>query len=158
MPIYNSVLLEPNPANPTQHRHGPSVLAHQGPNIPVELSIPDALANYFSQQNVAIPAPLTGVALIDTGASITCVDISIIQSLNIQPIGTTTVYTPQGNATQQLFPIKLSFPGTAIVISLNAVLGSVLLAQNIGALIGRDILSRCVLVYNGPLGSFSFSI
>jgi len=137
---------------------GPAGLASTGPIIPVELSIPDELARFFSEKNMPIPAPITGNALIDTGASITAVDLTLIQQLGINPVGVSTVFTPQGQAAQELFPIKLAFPGTTIILSLNAVLGSELRNQNIVALIGRNILARCILVYNGPLGNISLSI
>lgn len=36
---------------------------------------PDELAQYFTENNMPIPAPLTGMSLIDTGASKTAVDV-----------------------------------------------------------------------------------
>jgi hypothetical protein len=98
------------------------------------------------------------VHLIDTGASITSVDVSIIQSLGIQPVGISNVFTPQGSTQQELFPVKLSFIGTPIIFNFSSVLGSELRNQGIFALIGRDVLSRCILIYNGPAGHFSLSM
>ena len=129
-----------------------------GPTVQVELTIPEELAQYFDRQGIPIPGPVTGIALIDTGASITAVDRSIITQLQISPIGITTVYTPQGSAEQELFPIKLTVAGTAIVVNFSQVLGSDLISQGIFALIGRDVLSSCVLVYNGPLSHYSLSV
>ncbi len=124
----------------------------------VELSVPDELAQYLTDNNLPVPAPITGMGLIDTGASITAVDVSIIQSLGIQPVGISNVFTPQGSTQQELFPVKLSFIGTPIIFNFSSVLGSELRNQGILALIGRDVLSRCILIYNGPAGHFSFSM
>ena len=142
MPIHNHFNFEPNPSNPSQLRPGPSGLAAFGPIMQVEVSIPDELAQYFTENNMPIPSPLTGIGLIDTGASITAVDVSIIQQLGIQPVGVSNVYTPQGSTQQELFPIKLAFiGGPPITINFSSVLGSELINQGIIALLGRDVLS-----------------
>lgn len=159
MPIHNHFNFEPNPSNPSQLRPGPSGLAAFGPIMQVEVSIPDELAQYFTENNMPIPSPLTGIGLIDTGASITAVDVSIIQQLGIQPVGISNVYTPQGSTQQELFPIKLAFiGGPPITINFSSVLGSELINQGIIALLGRDVLSNCILIYNGTAGHFSLSM
>jgi predicted aspartyl protease len=158
MPIYNRILFESDPSDPQKQKMGPSSLSLFGPTIPVEIAIPDELARYYSARNIPIPPPVTGDALIDTGASITAVDLAVLQQLGIQPVGTANVYTPQGSDVQELFPVRLTLSGTAIVMRLKAVLGSQLRNQNIMALIGRNVLSSCVLVYNGPFGNFSLSM
>mgnify|MGYP001564370801 CR=1 FL=1 len=158
MPIHNHFTFEPNPSNPSQLRPGRSGLSALGPLMQVEVSIPDELAQYFTENNMPIPSPLTGMGLIDTGASITAVDVSIIQQLSIQPVGISNVFTPQGSAQQELFPIKLAFVGTQITINFSSVLGSELINQGIIALLGRDVLSNCILIYNGTAGHFSLSM
>ena len=154
MPIHNHFTFEPNPSNPSQLRPGPSGLSALGPIMQVEVSIPDDLAQYFTENNIAIPSPLTGMGLI----SITAVDVSVIQQLGIQPVGISNVFTPQGSTQQELFPIKLAFVGTKITINFSSVLGSELRNQGIIALLGRDVLSNCILIYNGTVGHFSLSM
>lgn len=158
MPIHNSIHLQQNSTNPSQPAFGPASLQAIGPTVQVELTIPEELARYFEREGIPIPGPVTGIALIDTGASITAVDRSIISKLQISPIGVTTVYTPQGSAEQEIFPIKLTFAGSPIFVNFSQVLGSDLISQGIFALIGRDVLSSCVLVYNGPLSHYSLSV
>ena len=41
-----------------------------------------------------VPAPITVQALVDTGASCTCVDPSVLRLLDIPPTGRMQVYTP----------------------------------------------------------------
>ncbi len=159
MPIHNHFNYRQNPSNPSQVIPEPHGLAVTGPIMQVELSVPDELAQYLTDNNQPIPPPLTGIGLIDTGASITAVDVSIIQQLGIQPVGISNVYTPQGSAQQELFPIKLTFiGGLPITINFSSVLGSELRNQGIIALIGRDVLSNCILIYNGTAGHFSLSM
>lgn len=61
------------------------------------------------------------------------------------------------------YPAHFTFPATNIEIDFSSVVGSDLSGQIINgqqliALIGRDVLSLGILIYNGSLGTFSFSI
>jgi hypothetical protein len=130
-----------------------------GPQLDVEVHVPDALAAILTQQGKPVPKPVAGNALIDSGASITAVDDSIIRSLGVQPVGIATVHTPSGSAQQNQYPVKFIFPRTGLP-PLNApqAIGSVLQSQGIVALIGRDSLSSVVFVYNGPVGVITLAL
>lgn len=52
----------------------PAGLRMSGPVIPVQIEIPSALADRLQQSGQAIPAPVSGLALVDTGASVSAVD------------------------------------------------------------------------------------
>ncbi len=130
-----------------------------GPRLNVEVHVPQPLATLLSQQGKPIPKPAPGLALIDTGASITAVDDSVITSLGVQPIGVTTVHTPSGSAPQNQYPVRFVFPGSSLPeLSVTQAIGSVLRPQGIVALIGRDALSSVILVYNGPVGMMTLAI
>ena len=108
--------------------------------------------------------PIRG--LVDTGASSTCVDPSILQSLGLTPTGIVTVNTPstgtQPHTTEQ-FDVSLLVPGSApthaplIISNLPVISSELLVAQGFHALIGRDILEECLLEYNGALGLFTLA-
>ena len=154
MPISNNFHIVHDPNNPTAVQPHVIELRQNGPRVNVEISITDTLASVYQQDNKEIPNPHTGKALIDTGASMTAVDKTIINSLGLSPIGVTKVFTPSGEAEQELYPAKLSFPGIAgLTINFNSVLCSDLSNQGIAALIGRDVLTSFVLIYNG-LGAY----
>jgi len=104
MPIYNQHYMKPGQI------HDPVALAGAGPILQVEVNLPQALINLLSSQNKPIPASSPGFALIDTGASRTCVDSLVLSNLGISPIGVVTMGTAGGSTTCQLFPSKLSFP------------------------------------------------
>jgi len=156
VPVYNHYYILNNQIRP-------ELLKVKGPIIPVEISVPTLLVEHMTTAGVPIPKPATGFALIDTGASISAVDIDIITGLQVRPVGITEVFIAGDKEShkvmQNIFPAKFSFPGTPLpTIEFTAVLGSSLQPQKIVALIGRDVLSHCVLVYNGPGGHISLSL
>jgi hypothetical protein len=127
--------------------------------VPVEIQVPTRLANHLLKAGKPVPQPVSGVCLVDTGAEKTCVDDAIIRSLGVAPINKIPVNTPSGTTQQYTFPARLSFPGTPLpAADFSSVLGSHLAAQGIVALLGRDLLSNYVLVYNGQLGLFTLSV
>ena len=139
-----------------------TTLINAGPLINVEISIPNALATYNQQNSVPIPSAKSGYALIDTGCSFTSVDDSTVSSLGVKPVGLGKVGTAGGQRQVNLYPAHVKFPGTQIEIDYSSVLSADLNGQNfkgtpIIALIGRDILAQCVLVYNGITGMYTFA-
>ena len=113
-----------------------------------------------------VPQPQRTTALIDTGASCTSVDPSVIIALNLQPTGSVSLITPSTGQTPHQtseYDIALAIPGASpqdpfLVFPTIAVISAELLqAQGFHALIGRDILNRCVLIYNGTIGFFTLA-
>jgi len=71
--------------------------------------------------------------------------------------------TAGGPVQQSLYPAKFRFPGEAFEIEFSSVVGADLTGQHIAgqdiiALLGRDVLSKCVLIYNGPGGFFTLAL
>ena len=52
---------------------------------------------------------------------------------------------------------RMSFPGSPIPTLELPLIGVQMTGQNLISLIGRDVLRHCVLVYNGPLGSYTIA-
>lgn len=143
--------------------HNPAALAGAGPVLEVEVNLPQPLISLLSSQNEPIPAPSPGVALIDTGASRTCIDSAVLSNLGINPIGVVAIGTAGGSTRCLLFPARLSFPVVNLVIDFGSVVGVNLQGQTINGaplvvLIGRDVLSRCLLIYNGAGGFFTLAL
>lgn len=160
MPVYNSQAFENVPGG---HRITPVVLANNGPILDVSISIPQALADLYARQRTPLPSPITGIALIDTGATRSCVHGPIMRNLGVNPIGVVTSGTAAGPSPHNLFPAHFTFPAAGIDLDFSAVVGvdltgQIINGQQLMALIGRDVLSRGIFVYNGPLGAFTFAI
>lgn len=141
-------------------------LSPSGPLVDAFVSVSQARAAALMAENppqtVATPRQIR--ALIDTGASNTCVDPSVLTALGLTPTGTVSVVTPTTGATPvecKQYDVGLVIPapnGAPFVVGTIAVTEHEFLnAQGFHALIGRDILSRCLFGYNGALGLFTLA-
>lgn len=155
MPIFSRRWLDQNNPGASDIER----LRRQGPVLPVEIAIPTDLATALQASQTPIPPPHVGFALIDTGASITSVDEQMLIGLGMNPTSVATISTPSAvNVQQPVYACILSFPGTPLPpIPFNEVVASSLTALGCSALIGRDILAFCQLVYNGPEGFWTLA-
>ena len=111
-----------------------------------------------------VPQPQVVRALIDTGASCSCVDPRHLTALGLSPTGTVQIHTPSNDDE----PTEHDQYDVGVVIVAGQgdhplyldtvpIVASSLEKQGIDALIGRDILAGCVLVYNGKAGLFTLA-
>lgn len=139
-------------------------LTNNAPIITAVLRVTQARADALTAAQQPVPPPQRMTALIDTGASCTCVDPAIIQALNLSPTGSTQMFTPstgaaghttdQHDASLQIYCMEQQAP---LEIPIIAVVASSLRIQGIDALIGRDVLRYCLLSYNGQSGFFTLA-
>jgi len=136
-----------------------------GPVIITFISVSRISREIMLAQGKAVPNSVQLRALVDTGATYTCIDSSVVARLNLVRTGTMGVLTPTTGAIPQLLPqydVDLQFvsPTSQVLPPLEdvSVLEAALSAQGIQALIGRDILARCLFVFDGPANSFSLSV
>ena len=161
MSIQNGLFFENDPSG--GQRLSPALLADLGPILQVSVSIPQALAALYTSQQIPLPSPITGLALIDTGATRSCVHAPIMSNLGVNPIGVVISGTPAGQVLHSLYPAHFTFPATNIEIDFASVVGvdlsgQIINGQQLISLIGRDVLSMGILIYNGMTGTFSFAI
>ncbi len=104
--------------------------------------------------------------LLDTGANRTCVDATLLRSLGFTPTGSIDMFTSStGNAPARVptFDLDLAliatFPSEPNLVFRNQSVMAMHLAEGQGfqVLIGRDLLSKCLLVYNGKEKSFTLA-
>ncbi len=138
-------------------------LIKDGPVVQVEVAVPSLLAEYLAKKKLPIPQPVKGFALFDSGASTSCVDSQIVHQLGVKPIAVTTVLTAGGPEKQNCYPARFIFREPKLVFHFSLALGVNLRGQsamgrNLIALVGRDVLSRGVFVYNGinAMATFAF--
>lgn len=137
------------PAGPGLHQAGPRVQVTITP-------LQDQLKT-LAEQGESAPNPVTGVALIDTGAYSTCFDREAAAQAKLAMVGSAPMTSAtHANETVPVYAGLLSIPDLGGFQTLKA-LGANLAPQGLIALIGRDALMSCVLVYNGVDASFCIS-
>jgi hypothetical protein len=114
-----------------------------------------------------IPALVQIKALVDTGADSTVIDQTVIAKLGIPPTGITMIHSATSGVQPvpcRTFDVLLGIPGHSpgtviVVVGALAVVESDFSAHaaHYNALLGRDVLDRGVLIYNGTAGVFTLS-
>lgn len=110
------------------------------------------------------PDPIMVKALVDTGASHTGIDLSLVQSLNLVPTGIASLITPStGNVPCDALcydvAIHIPFP-TGMLWSkpLWIATGLELHHQGFDVLLGRDVLANGMLIYDGVHNQFTLAL
>lgn len=156
MPIFDHRYLDSN------HNPSPNALMNFGAILPVEVNIPKALQDLLNEKRQPVPKPVSGVALIDTGATKSCVDGAVLSGLGIKAIGIVKIGTAKGATQCKLFPASLSFPSIKLNVNFSSMAGVNLKGQVIQgapliALVGRDVLLRCLFIYSGAQGYYTLT-
>lgn len=136
-----------------------------GPELTAFVGVSEGRQAALAAANQPVPQFQQIRALVDTGASCTCLDPSVLQALSLSPTGQVPVNTPTTGTqphTANQYDVRLIIPGMIathplFVAPTVTVVEAQLLPQGFHGLIGRDILALCVLVYNGPLGQFTLA-
>jgi len=129
------------------------------------ISVSQARRNALVAASQPVPNSITIQGLIDTGASGTCVDPSVLTQLGLTPTGSTLVNSPTTGT--QAVPADTYDVGLTIYAAqghpplihqtIPVVASELLAVQGFHALIGRDILRGCLLTYDGANGLFSLA-
>src|SRR5262245_3632748 len=138
-------------------------LQADGPIMPVEVNVPLALSEWCIRRNIAVPQPISGYALIDTGSSISGIHEAVLEQLGILPIDSIPLSTPAGSGRAFVYPTCVSFPALNVAgCAISRVVGDQLNfetpdGKKIIMLLGRDLLSQFLLVYNGRSSSITLA-
>lgn len=159
MPIFNQSFLDPN-GQPS----GPA-LRTAGATFPIEVQVPSNIADVLNKQGKPIPTPITGMALIDTGASRTAVHKDPLAQLGLNPVSLTNIGTASGPTQAGIYAVSLWAPTYGIGFDITQVVSVDLSGQVIQTqppqpllvLLGRDILERFMMVWNGPAGMITLA-
>jgi len=138
----------------------PRALVAAGPRINVDVLPPVVVEKWAASSNVRLVSAPNVQALLDTGASVTGVDEEILRKLNYPPIGIVSLSTPSGTSSTRIYMVRLVIPSGAdpgfppgiprIIIDNVRVIAVKLGNQPYKVLLGRDVLSKMILIYNGP--------
>jgi predicted aspartyl protease len=95
--------------------------------------------------------------LIDTGASMSMVDESCMRSLQLEPTGATQFHSSSTNGVAQhaaVYDVQLTLGGVATASTLRVdplpMMATALINQPFEGILGRDVLARLQLAWNGP--------
>ena len=125
----------------------------------VTISVAESVVAQLAEKGLEIPAPVSGLALIDTGASTTCIDNDVAQQIGAPVVDVVKMASASHAETEaNMYPIRLEVVGLLGTVSAPRAMGAALQCQGLIALIGRDVLRRCTLHYNGPSGEFTLAI
>ena len=134
-------------------------LLNRGPVIQVTVSIQKSFAETLLSQGRQLPIPLPGLALIDTGASNTCIDEEAAVQLALPVIDVSTMVSASHDATpKNVYPVQIEVTGWPISISSPRTVGAALKGQGLLLLIGGDVLQHGILFYNGMSGEITWSV
>lgn len=134
-----------------------AALQVRGPILQVSVTIEQNAGKGLVAQGKTLPVPKSGLALIDTGASSTCIDEQTAKDLGLPVIDVANMQSASHEKHQcNVYPVQIITP----IVTLNAprAMGAALASQGLLVLIGRDVLQNCNLFYNGPMGQFTLSL
>ena len=133
-------------------------LAQRGPVVAVTLRpLGEKLQAMAERGETDSPKAMDGFALIDTGASYTCIDQAAADRINLAVVDQATIASASHAAHRvPVFAGEIEIAGLGKIRVLRA-MGATLECQGLIALIGRDALADTIFVYNGSDGSFSVS-
>ena len=156
----------------------PKKLRKDGAIVQIQIGVAGPLVEWLSERDAPIPPSVVGAAMLDTGASRTCVDVGILKGLGLEPTGIVDAWSPAGNSVDGLYFANLNFPelsvygefakpdiGLSPLITVSfdhAVVGIDLGGQTVHGLplvafVGRDILRVGQFLYDGLGGFYSVS-
>jgi hypothetical protein len=132
-----------NPSNPLD----------PGPCIQVTVRNSNEVIEVWKDLGLAIPKSITVKALLDTGAAVSVISNTLAQTCGLFPTsGGGKVRTLGGELSCREFAANLSFPGTKLheFDSIRIVSAPFEGERNYACLIGRDILCKWIIKFDGP--------
>src|SRR5205809_234423 len=120
------------------------------------VGVSQARRQALTQAGQPVPNNVQIQAMVDTGASCTCIDPVVLTQLALAPTGIvqiSTASTGESPIAADQYDVSITIPcapGHPPLAHVTIpVIGSQLAFQGFHALIGRDVLSGCLLTYDG---------
>lgn len=141
-------------------------LTQVGAFFPIEVHVPPKIAEALTNAGQTVPKCITGLGLIDTGATLTCISEDVLKTLGLNPFDVVNSGTADGPKQQNVYAARIVFPTKNWTSDLNKAVGVNLKGQIIQkdppepiiALLGRNWLEHMVFIYNGPSGLWTIAL
>ncbi len=131
------------------------LLLQRGAIVQVEITVPKVYAEALKNQNQEPPTPQVVPALVDTGASISTISMSLATAAGLVSTGPIQIGTAGGTVQGSVYASSVTLPEYGINFDPLEIGGTPTgLPPEFQMLIGRDILRHLVLDYHGPKGEF----
>jgi len=121
--------------------------------VPCRIGVFGPLQQFLQAAGKPIPPPVSVVAILDTGATVTCIQEGIAAQLSLTSVGTIETHTALGPTRSPQYPIQLSIGGAVIDIARAT---EVLPANSaLQCLIGLDVITLGKLVIDRTQWTFN---
>jgi hypothetical protein len=135
-------------------------ISRWGPTINVKVMQTNQRVEALKKAAQKFSSPMVVLGLIDTGASLSVLDSTIVDSLGLVPKDIVSVHTP---TTGSAYEKRRSYDALFIVGETTGdpfsktiqIIECDLASEGIYALIGRNFLDACQFIYDGPKKSFT---
>ena len=137
----------------------------QPPIVTLTVDVTEGQAESLTNAGQPVPRPVLVPALLDTGVRKSIIPRDVAEQLGLENMGEQDVVGVAGSLTVSgtLHRVRLTFhlPGT-VPIELDS-WAAVIAVEDLSRLgvrmiLGRDQLSKCVLIYNGPHDCCTFAV
>ena len=133
---------------------GPEVaLQAHGPTIPILIGTP--FGQTASNGGAQTPSPRQVMALVDTGATQSCVDITFADQLGLPAVDVQPVNGVAGLANHTVYLGQLVVPELEISLPAGRLIGVGLHTHQV--IVGRDFLRQTIMIYDGSTGSLTIT-
>ena len=134
------------------------ILIRTGAVMEICVDYSDYIKKFYQKHDIEIQEKIRGAAIIDTGASRSCIDSKLAQRFSFPVINEVKVSTPSHTGYTAPVYTGISLDIVAMGKSYMDLLGVEISNQGMQIIIGRDILSLGLFIYNGIDGSHSLCI
>lgn len=132
----------------------------EGPTLNVQLHYASLEVSVLKKAGVKVNPPEDVTALVDTGASSSAIDIDVARKMGLLTRAYIMVNTPSpgGPQSHPVFSASMNFLEIQFkAIDAIGLIGVDIKQQSIGCLLGRDFLSKVVMIYDGPKGKITIA-
>jgi hypothetical protein len=130
-------------------------LVPSGAVVELLVGVNEARREVLQRNSLPILERIRVPAQIDTGTAFSAIDAQVFQRLDIRPIDSILVRTPSTTEAPQSFPqyaVSLALDADGIemfLTSVEVIECAFAPEEGIRAMLGRDVLEHCLLVYDG---------